>query len=37
MVKIESVRKGSYADRAGIAAGDELIGVNGNDIHDVLD
>ena len=37
MVKIESVRKGSYADRAGIAAGDELIGVNGNTIHDVLD
>ena len=37
MVKVESVRKGSYADRAGISAGDELIGVNGNTIHDVLD
>lgn len=37
MVKIESVRKGSLADRAGIIANDILICVNGNEIHDVLD
>ena len=37
MVKIEAVRKGSLADRAGIAASDTLIAINGNEIHDVLD
>ena len=37
MVKIEAVRKGSLADRAGIIANDILICVNGNEIHDVLD
>lgn len=37
MVKIEAVKKGSHADRAGIAAGDALICVNGNEIRDVLD
>ena len=37
MVRITSVVSGSPADRAGVAPGDELISVNGNNINDVLD
>ncbi len=37
MVKITGIEKGSYADRAGIKAGDLLISVGGNVIRDVLD
>ncbi|MCD7943816.1 MAG: DUF512 domain-containing protein [Clostridia bacterium] len=37
MVKIKSVDKNSRAARAGIAAGDILISVNGHEINDVLD
>lgn len=37
MVKILSVDKKSRAERAGIAAGDILISINGREINDVLD
>ncbi len=37
MVKITEVLAGSRAFRAGIAAGDILVSVNGNEIKDVLD
>ena len=37
MVKICGVEKNSYADKAGIKVGDQLISVNGNGIVDVLD
>ncbi|MBQ0109389.1 MAG: radical SAM protein, partial [Clostridiales bacterium] len=37
MVKISSVAKHSYAEKAGIKSGDLLISVNKNDICDVLD
>ena len=37
MVKIEFVEKGGIADKHGIAAGDYLISINGEDIKDVLD
>jgi len=37
MVKIINVREGSPAQKAGVAAGDMLISVNGKDINDVLD
>lgn len=37
MVAITEVRKGSVADKAGIAAGDVLLSVNSKDIGDVLD
>lgn len=37
MVKITSVESGSRADRAGIASGDVLVSINGNEINDVLD
>ncbi|MBR3996495.1 MAG: DUF512 domain-containing protein [Clostridia bacterium] len=37
MVKICGVEKNSYADKAGIKAGDSLISVCGNEIRDVLD
>ena len=37
MVKISSVAKHSYAEKAGIKSGDLLISVNKNDIYDVLD
>ncbi|HOJ48645.1 MAG TPA: DUF512 domain-containing protein [Bacillota bacterium] len=37
MVEIVSVDKNSYADKAGVRAGDKLVSVNGNDINDVLD
>ena len=37
MVKISGVEKNSFAERAGIAAGDILVSVNGNGIADVLD
>ena len=36
-VQVKSVVRHSYADRAGVAAGDTLISINGNDIVDVLD
>ncbi|PWL49253.1 MAG: radical SAM protein [Clostridiales bacterium] len=35
--KITSVDKGSPAFRAGISAGETLVKINGNEIHDVLD
>ncbi|MBP5155873.1 MAG: DUF512 domain-containing protein [Clostridia bacterium] len=37
MVEISGVEKNSYAERAGVAAGDHLLSVNGNGIADVLD
>ncbi|PKM62008.1 MAG: radical SAM protein [Firmicutes bacterium HGW-Firmicutes-21] len=37
MVEIITVRNNSYADRAGIKAGDKLLSVNGKEINDVLD
>ena len=37
MVKIVSVDAGSPAAKAGIAAGDELLSINGNSVKDVLD
>ncbi len=37
MVEITGVEKHSYADKAGVIAGDKLISINGNDITDVLD
>jgi len=37
MVKISGVEKNSFAERAGVAAGDILVSVNGNGIADVLD
>ena len=37
MVKILSVDKKSRAERAGVAAGDILISINGREINDVLD
>lgn len=37
MVKITSVLDGSRAKKAGIAADDTLISINGNEINDVLD
>lgn len=37
MVKITQVEKNSYADRAGLVAGDALVAINGNGIEDVLD
>ena len=37
MVTIQSVERGSLAEKAGVCAGDILISVNGNDIADVLD
>lgn len=37
MVEITSVDKHSYAEKAGIRAGDKLVSVNGYEIHDVLD
>ncbi len=37
MVKITEVIQGSYADSAGVCAGDILIKINGYDINDVLD
>ncbi len=36
-VKIFSVEKNSYAFKAGVLAGDELISINGTEIFDVLD
>jgi len=36
-VTIFDVEKSSYAERAGICAGDTLISINGNEIDDVLD
>ena len=36
-VKIESVASGSYGERVGIVAGDELVKINNNEIFDVLD
>ena len=36
-VVISGIEKGSPADRAGIAAGDTLLCINGNKINDVLD
>ena len=37
MVKICGVEKNSYADKAGIKAGDSLVSIGGNAIKDVLD
>ncbi len=37
MVKITGLERGSYAARAGVAEGDTLISINGNEINDVLD
>ncbi|MGM9637859.1 MAG: DUF512 domain-containing protein [Eubacteriales bacterium] len=37
MVTVQSVDKGSPAERAGVLPGDILISVNGHDIRDVLD
>ena len=37
MVSISGVENGSLAARAGIAAGDKLVSVNGNEVCDVLD
>ena len=37
MVRIESVLKGSRADRAGVRSGDVLVSINGREINDVLD
>ncbi len=37
MVKITDVERRSYAERAGIAAGDILVSINSNEIRDVLD
>lgn len=36
-VIIKSVTSGSYADKAGISPGDELLKINSNEIFDVLD
>lgn len=36
-VRIESVEENSYAQRAGVLAGDELVKINNRDIYDVLD
>ena len=36
-VLISSVEKDSYANKAKIEAGDELLSINGNEIVDVLD
>ena len=36
-VLISSVEAGSYAEKAKIEAGDELLTINGNEIVDVLD
>ncbi len=37
MVKITDVEKASYAEKSGILPGDILLGINGNEINDVLD
>ena len=37
MVNIMSVELGSYAEKAGIRAGDTLVSLNGNEVNDVLD
>ena len=37
MVTVKSVDAGSFADKAGILAGDIIISINRNDIRDVLD
>lgn len=37
MIKIKSVTPGSYAERKGIKAGENLIAVNGHIIRDILD
>ena len=37
MVKITSVEQGSRAYKQGIAPGDVLVAINGNEINDVLD
>lgn len=37
MVNIMSVESGSYAEKAGIRAGDTLVSLNGNEVNDVLD
>ncbi|MBQ6570649.1 MAG: DUF512 domain-containing protein [Clostridia bacterium] len=36
-VKIENVARGSYCAKAGIAPGDILVAINGNEINDILD
>ncbi|MFZ5996935.1 MAG: DUF512 domain-containing protein [Nitrospirota bacterium] len=36
-IEIEAVTKGSRADKAGLRAGDRLIEINGNRIHDAID
>lgn len=36
-ITVSSVDRGSPADRAGLRAGDQLISLNGSEIHDVLD
>ena len=36
-VRITSVDKGSPADKARIKAGESLVSINGNAIHDILD
>ncbi len=36
-VKISAVEKGSYAEKAGITAGESVVSINGNAIKDVLD
>ena len=37
MVQITGVEKKSYAEKAGILAGDTLVSIGGNEINDVLD
>ncbi len=37
MVKIQSVEKGSYAEKADLKQDDILLAINGNEINDVLD
>ncbi|MCL2491622.1 MAG: DUF512 domain-containing protein [Coriobacteriia bacterium] len=34
---VQAVDAGSIAERAGICAGDQILSVNGNDLHDVFD
>ncbi len=36
-VRIVSVTRDTYGERAGIVSGDELLSINGNEIYDVLD
>ena len=36
-VKISAVEKNSYAEKAGITAGESIVSINGNIIKDVLD